>query len=120
LRVHIYLQLSTFAAIPVSGGKSDYDVASQLALGSDMLARVDAPTAVLQLLRRFAPSLPSLDSEASVANLPDAGLTSMAAVKLMLALEAEFGIAIPDDDLTPENFATLGAIVALVTRVRGF
>ena len=85
-----------------------------------MLARVDAPTAVLQLLRRFAPGLPSLDAEATAANLPDAGLTSMAAVKLMLALEAEFGIAIPDDDLTPENFATHGAIVSLVSRVRGY
>ncbi len=85
-----------------------------------MLARVDAPTAILQLLHRFAPALPSLDAEAASANLPDAGLTSMAAVKLMLALEAEFGIAIPDDDLTPENFATLGAIVSLVTRIRGY
>ena len=33
----------------------------------------------------------------------------MAAVKLMLAIEAEFGIAIPDADLTPENFANLRA-----------
>ncbi len=85
-----------------------------------MLARTDVKTAVLQLLRRFAPSLPPLDSDAAQASLPEAGLTSMAAVKLMLAIEAEFGIAIPDEDLSPENFSSLGAIVALVTRVRGF
>ena len=89
-------------------------------VGFAMLARVDVATSVLQLLRRFAPSLPPLDDDAKAASLPECGLTSMAAVKLMLALEAEFGIAIPDDDLTPENFATLGAIVALVTRVRGY
>ena len=88
-------------------------------IGIDMLASLDAPTAVLQLLRRFAPGLPSSDAEAAMVSLPDAGLTSMTAVKLMLALEAEFRIAIPDEDLTPENFATLDAIVALVARVRG-
>ena len=85
-----------------------------------MLARVDAQTAVLQLLRRFAPGLPPLDSEAVAASLPEAGLTSMAAVKLMLALEAEFDIAIPDEDLTPANFSSLDVIVDLVARIRGF
>ena len=84
-----------------------------------MLARTDVATHVLQLLRRFAPGLPALDDEAERASLPEAGLTSMAAVKLMLALEAEFDIAIPDADLTPENFGTLGTIVALVGRLRG-
>ncbi len=84
-----------------------------------MLARTDVATTVLHLLRRHTPSLPALDEDAAVASLPDAGLTSMASVKLMLALEAEFAIAIPDADLTPENFATLGAIVALVERLCG-
>ena len=88
-------------------------------LGSEILVRADGPTAVLQVLRRFTPGLPAHDDEASLVNLQDAGLVSMVAVKLMLALEAEFGVTIPDEDLTPENFATLDAIVALVTRVRG-
>jgi len=83
-----------------------------------MLARPEVSTSVLQLLRRFAPSLPPLDIDAARAHLPDAGLTSMASVKLMLALEAEFNIAIPDPDLTPENFATLDSIVLLVERLR--
>ena len=85
-----------------------------------MLDRVDISTTVLQLLRRHAPGLPAFDAEAGVASLPEAGLASMAAVKLMLDLEAEFGIAIPDAELTPANFATLDAIVALVQRLRGF
>ena len=84
-----------------------------------MLGRNDVANTALALLRRHAPAVPALDSEAAVASLPAAGLTSMAAVKLMLALEAEFGIAIPDPDLTPENFATLDTIVALVERLRG-
>jgi len=84
-----------------------------------MLARTDVATSVLQLLRRFTPGLPALDEQAATASLPEAGLNSMAAVKLMLALEAEFDIAIPDADLTPENFATLESILALVTRLKG-
>ena len=83
-----------------------------------MLARTDIATSVLQLLRRFAPSLPALDEEAANASLPEAGLNSMAAVKLMLALEAQFDIAIPDADLTPENFATLDSISTLVARLK--
>jgi acyl carrier protein len=74
---------------------------------------------VLKLVRQFAPGLPASDTEALAASLPAAGLTSMAAVKLMLALEAEFGIAIPDADLTPENFATLESLGAMVVRLRG-
>lgn len=88
--------------------------------GIAMLARTNVATSVLQLLRRFAPDLPSLDEEASRTSLSDAGLNSMATVKLMLALEAEFNIAIPDEDLTPQNFGSLEAIVALVTRLRGY
>ena len=83
-----------------------------------MLARTDIATSVLHLLRQFAPGLPPLDADAAGAYLPDAGLASMASVKLMLALEAEFNIAIPDPDLTPENFATLESIVRLVERLR--
>jgi acyl carrier protein len=64
------------------------------------------------------PQLPPFDDEVAETSLAEAGLASMAAVRLMLDLEAEFGIAIPDADLTPENFATLNAIVALVTRLR--
>ena len=84
-----------------------------------MLARPNIATSVLHLLRQHAPALPAFDADAAVASLPQAGLTSMAAVKLMLALEAEFAIAIPDPDLTPENFATFASIVALVERLRG-
>jgi acyl carrier protein len=42
----------------------------------------------------------------------------VAAVRLMLEIEAAFDIAIPDADLTPENFASLASIEALVRRLR--
>jgi acyl carrier protein len=83
-----------------------------------MLDRVNMSTRVLALARQFAYGLPNEDGLAQRASLPDAGLTSMAAVKLMLAIEAEFQIAIPDEALTPENFATVASVEALIDRLR--
>ena len=50
-----------------------------------------------------------------VDNLRDAGLTSLDMVNLMLAVEAEFDIEIPQSAMTPENFDTIAAIDALVS-----
>ena len=48
--------------------------------------------------------------------LSDLGLSSLKMVNLMLAVELEFDIAIPQSDITPENFHSVAAIQALVTR----
>jgi acyl carrier protein len=72
-----------------------------------------------ELVREFAPALPSEDARARHADLSDAGLASVSTVKLMLAIEAEFDLAIPDDDLTPENFRSIAAIERLVARLKG-
>jgi acyl carrier protein len=37
-------------------------------------------------------------------------------VNLMLAVELEFDIAIPQSDITPENFHSVAAIESLVVR----
>lgn len=74
--------------------------------------------AIIELVRDFAPKLPNSVEEARLTTLPDAGLTSMGAVKLMLALEAAYDVAIPDEELTPENFRTVEAIDALVSRLK--
>lgn len=86
--------------------------------GRAMLDIANVANRLLVIVRQYAPGLPASDAEVSMASLPEAGLTSMAAVKLMLAIEAEFGIAIPDADLTPENFANLRAVEAMVVRLR--
>ena len=44
------------------------------------------------------------------------GLDSMEALTLANALESEFGIAIPDDDLTVELFATIGSVAEYLRR----
>jgi acyl carrier protein len=50
-------------------------------------------------------------------NLTDAGLTSLDMVGLMLAIEDEFDIEIPQRRMTPANFRTVSAIEKLVTAV---
>lgn len=47
-------------------------------------------------------------------DLRSAGLNSTDMVNLMLAVESEFDIIIPDDQMKPGNFATIRAINALV------
>ena len=83
-----------------------------------MLDHVNVVDDLLALTRQFAPGLPASDALARSASLRDAGLTSMAAVRLMLSIEAVFAIAIPDGELTPENFATAASIEALIQRMR--
>jgi|SRR2546421_7731698 acyl carrier protein len=47
-------------------------------------------------------------------DLRDVGLTSLDIVNLMLAVEAEFELKIPDADMTLRNFRSVSAIDALV------
>lgn len=46
--------------------------------------------------------------------LAEAGLTSLDMVNLMLAIECEFDLEIPQRDMTPENFRSIANIERLV------
>lgn len=48
--------------------------------------------------------------------LVDIGLTSMDMVNLMLAVEAEFDMMIPQADITPDNFQSPQTIERLVSK----
>ena len=50
-------------------------------------------------------------------NLTDVGLTSIDMVSLMLTLEAEFDLSIPQGDIAPENFRSIATINALIVRL---
>jgi acyl carrier protein len=47
-------------------------------------------------------------------DLRESGLTSLDMVNLMLAVEAEFDLQIPESQMTPQNFRSVAAIDALV------
>lgn len=53
-------------------------------------------------------------------NIPlvDLGLDSIAVIRIVRALERDCRIAIPREEITYPNFATLAAIEALVARLR--
>ena len=49
--------------------------------------------------------------------LSDLGMSSLKMVNLMLSVESEFDIMIPQSDITPENFHSVASIAALVARI---
>ena len=81
----------------------------------DCAALIDRVT---EVVRQAMPERSSIAHLAKDSDLYDAGLTSMAMVKLMLAVEVEFDIAIPDADLHPDNFRSIAAVEKLVVRLR--
>jgi len=48
-------------------------------------------------------------------DLRQAGLTSLDMISLVLSLEGEFGITVPEASIKPANFRTVDAISRLVT-----
>jgi len=50
-------------------------------------------------------------------NLTESGLSSLDAVNLMLAVEAEFDVKIPEPAMIPSNFRTIARIDALVRKL---
>jgi acyl carrier protein len=83
-----------------------------------MLDRALLTDRVIEVVRRALPEQITTANLSTDADLYNAGLTSMAMVKLMLAVEVEFDISIPDEDLHPDNFRSIGAIEALVGRLQ--
>ena len=51
-------------------------------------------------------------------DLSECGISSLDMVNLMLAVETEFGLKIPDRDMTPANFRTMARIEALVEKLK--
>ena len=51
------------------------------------------------------------------ARFSELGLNSIKMVSLMLAIETEFELAIPQDDITPENFTSIATVEAMIVRI---
>ena len=66
-----------------------------------------------------------LERPAGAAPLPTAvrlnelGMSSMKMINLMLAIEVEFDLSIPQPEITPENFESIASVHALVERLLG-
>jgi acyl carrier protein len=73
--------------------------------------RERASALVQVLLAKRSISRPVRDND----DLGESGLSSLDLVNLMLAVEAEFDLKIPEREMRPANFRSLAQIEALVT-----
>jgi acyl carrier protein len=76
-------------------------------------------TTLRQVLRDHGKLSISTSKLGSDEDLYALGLSSLATVSLMLAIEANFDVEIPDEMLTRDNFRTLTALARLVQRLHG-
>jgi acyl carrier protein len=51
-------------------------------------------------------------------DLAESGLSSLDIVNLMLAIEAEFDLSVPEREMRPENFRSIARIEALVSALQ--
>ena len=60
--------------------------------------------------------LDGADGLEPTSRLSDAGLDSMAVMQLLLLIEERFGLWLPEEDLTRENFACIRSLAGAVAR----
>jgi acyl carrier protein len=73
-----------------------------------------------RLLRLVGQILGKPDAASSLppeARLSELGMSSIKMVNLMLAVETEFDLTIPQGDITPDNFRSVASVEALLTRL---
>jgi acyl carrier protein len=74
-----------------------------------------ADRAVRELLAELTLNADCLTS-ATDTPLETVGMTSVVMIELVYAVEDRFAIQIDDDEVAPENFASIGSVAALVAR----
>jgi acyl carrier protein len=57
------------------------------------------------------------DAVPAEGSLSEMGMSSIKMVNLMLAVEGEFDLTIPQQDITPENFRSIASIETLLARL---
>ena len=88
---------------------------------SDGPAPQNPPSALRdRLLRLVAQILGKPDAAAALppeARLSELGMSSIKMVNLLLALEVEFDLTIPQSDITPDNFRSVASVEAMMVRL---
>jgi acyl carrier protein len=82
----------------------------------------DAPNTkhrVAELVRRTFAKRGIERAVADDDDLSESGLSSLDVVNLMLAVESEFDLTIPERDMRPANFRSIARIEALVATLMG-
>jgi acyl carrier protein len=85
-----------------------------MSVGVETAASVTVTDVVRRILDARSIAQPILPHE----DLREAGLTSLDMVGLVLSVESEFAISIPERDITPTNFRSIATIESLIARLR--
>jgi acyl carrier protein len=72
---------------------------------------------VMTLVERILERPPGSAPLPITTRLNELGMSSMKMINLMLAIEVEFDLSIPQADITPENFDTIASVEATVARL---
>jgi acyl carrier protein len=72
---------------------------------------------LLQLVGQILGKPDAASSVPAEARLSELGMSSIKMVNLMLAVETEFDVTIPQGDITPDNFRSVATIEALLVRL---
>jgi len=75
---------------------------------------IDLTDRIAQLVRRVLGKRAILRPVGRDDDLRASGLSSLDIVNLMLSVETEFAVKIPERDMTPANFRSIARIAALV------
>ena len=74
---------------------------------------------LLQLVGQILGKPDTAASLSAEARLSELGMSSIKMVNLMLAVETEFDLTIPQADITPDNFRSVATVEALLVRLLG-
>jgi acyl carrier protein len=72
---------------------------------------------LLRLVGHILGKPEAADSLSAEARLSELGMSSIKMVNLMLAVETEFDLTIPQSDITPDNFRSVASVEALLARL---
>jgi acyl carrier protein len=79
----------------------------------------EARERVMSLVERVLERAPGAAPLPTEVRLNELGMSSMKMINLMLAIEVEFELAIPQADITPVNFESIASVETLVLRLLG-
>lgn len=85
--------------------------------GPDPISPLTRRERLLTLVRKAMGTPGATRPLAVDARLSELGISSIKMVGLMLAMEAEFNLTIEQAEITPENFASIASMEAMLDRI---
>jgi acyl carrier protein len=74
---------------------------------------------VLALVARILERPADAKALPTTTRLNELGMSSMKMINLMIAIEVEFDLTIPQGEITPDNFESIASVKAMVGRLLG-